>query len=290
MPDLDTRRLSEPLPHVWLVQLHRPQARNALNTQMGRDLRTLFGPLQFTPGSLRCIVITGEGDKAFCAGGDLKERQGMSDADWKLQHAIFEEAFYAVLDCSVPVVAAVIGAAFGGGCELSLMCDFIYAADHARFALPEVGLGIIPGCGGTQTLARAVGGRRAKALVLTGTPFDAHQAHLWGMVNQVCPAGALLSAALSMRPAHCRQRTAFGAPSQKSHPPRFARRLAKRLELRGGGLPAPDPHPRPARGHAGLQRKTQTPLHGRLNCQGGIGLASCHSPKRAWRACCSAWS
>ena len=161
MQDFDTLRLSEPLPHVMQVQLHRPQARNALNTQMGRDLRALFGPLQFTPGSLRCIVITGEGDKAFCAGGDLKERQGMSDADWKLQHAIFEEAYYAVLDCSVPVIAAVNGAAFGGGCELALMCDFIYAADQARFALPEAGLGIIPGCGGTQTLARAVGERQA---------------------------------------------------------------------------------------------------------------------------------
>ena len=207
MQNFDTLRLSEPLPHVMQVQLHRPQARNALNTQMGLDLRALFGPLQFTPGSLRCIVITGEGDKAFCAGGDLKERQGMSDADWKLQHAIFEEAYYAVLDCSVPVIAAVNGAAFGGGCELALMCDFIYAADHARFALPEAGLGIIPGCGGTQTLARAVGERRAKELVLTGKPFDAQQAQLWGMVNHVCPGSALLSTALA-----CAQQMADNAP------------------------------------------------------------------------------
>jgi enoyl-CoA hydratase/carnithine racemase len=207
MQNFDTLRLSEPLPHVLQVQLHRPPARNALNTQMGLDLRALFGPLQFTPGSWRCIVITGEGDKAFCAGGDLKERQGMSDADWKLQHAIFEEAYYAVLDCSVPVIAAVNGAAFGGGCELALMCDFIYAADHARFALPEAGLGIIPGCGGTQTLARAVGERRAKELVLTGKPFDAQQAQLWGMVNLVCPGAELLSTALA-----CAQQMADNAP------------------------------------------------------------------------------
>ena len=124
-----------------------------------------------------------------------------------MQHAIFEEAYYAVLDSSVPVIAAVNGAAFGGGCELALMCDFIYAADHARFALPEAGLGIIPGCGGTQTLARAVGERRAKELVLTGKPFDAQQAQQWGMVNQVCPGAELLNTALA-----CAQQMAENAP------------------------------------------------------------------------------
>ena len=183
MGSFETLRLSEPMPYVLQVELHRPEVRNALNTQMGRDLRELFVPLAFTPGDLRCIVITGAGDKAFCAGGDLKERNGMSDETWRLQHAIFEEAYYAIMDSAVPVIAAVNGAAFAGGCELALMCDFIHAAEDARFALTEVTLGIMPGGGGTQTLSRAVGERRAKELILTGTPFSAREAYEWGMVN-----------------------------------------------------------------------------------------------------------
>src|SRR5512134_1176372 len=97
------------------VTLNRPDVRNAINTQMGRDLRAIFTPLVFDAGSVRCAVVTGVGDKAFCAGGDLKERNGMTDAEWRAQHAIFEEAFYAIMDSSVPVIAAVNGAAFGGG-------------------------------------------------------------------------------------------------------------------------------------------------------------------------------
>lgn len=192
-----TLRLTQPAPGVLLVELNRPQVRNAINTQMGRELRELFLPLKFTPADWRAVVITGAGDQAFCAGGDLKERQGMSDHDWRLQHAIFEEAFYAVMECSVPVIAAVKGAAFGGGCELALAADFIYAADNARFALTEVTLGIMPGCGGTQNLPRAVGERRAKELIFSGQPFSAQQAHDWGMVNALHASDALLPAALA---------------------------------------------------------------------------------------------
>ena len=188
----ETLRLSEPVPHVWLIELNRPEVRNALNTQMGLDLREIFVPLQFTPGDLRCIVITGVGDKAFCAGGDLKQRHGMSDADWRLQHAIFEEAYYAVMDCPVPVIAAVNGAAYAGGCELALACDFIYAAEGVRFALTEVAIGIMPGGGGTQNLSRAVGERRAKELILSGKPFTAEQAFAWGMVNELFAPGELM--------------------------------------------------------------------------------------------------
>lgn len=182
---------------VLLVTLNRPEVRNALNTQMGRELRELFVPLKFTPGDLRCVVITGAGDKAFCSGGDLKERQSMSDLDWRLQHAIFEEAYYAIMDCSVPVIAAVNGAAYAGGCELALATDFVYACSEARFALTEVTIGIMPGAGGTQNLPRAVGLRRAKEIILTGQPFNAQQAYDWGMVNAVYPAAELLSAALA---------------------------------------------------------------------------------------------
>jgi enoyl-CoA hydratase len=182
---LRTLKVEEPEPGLWVVTFNRPEVRNAINTATCEDLRELFGPLAFTPGDLRCIVMTGAGDKAFSAGGDLKERDGMTDATWRLQHAIIEEGAYAIINCAVPVIAAVNGVAFGGGCEMALCCDFIYASSTAIFALPEVTRGIMPGAGGTQTLPRAVGERRAKELVLSGKPFTAQQAYEWGMVNAV---------------------------------------------------------------------------------------------------------
>jgi enoyl-CoA hydratase len=196
--DFETLRIDEPQPGLMVLTLDRPELRNALNTQMGRELREIFVPLKFTPGDLRCIVITGAGDKAFCSGGDLKERRGMSDDDWRLQHAIFEEGYYAVMDCAVPVIAAVNGAAYAGGCELALACDFIHASSAARFALTEVGIGIMPGGGGTQNLPRAVGERRAKELILTAAPFTAQQGHEWGMVNAVHAPDALMPAVMEV--------------------------------------------------------------------------------------------
>ena len=178
------------------VTLDRAATRNALNTQMGIELRDIFVPLQFEPDESRCIIVTGAGDKAFCAGGDLKERDGMTDAQWRHQHAIFEEAIYAVMNCTVPVIAAVNGAAFGGGMELALACDFIYAAKRARFAMSETSLGIIPGCGGTQNLPRAVGERRAKEIILSAKPFTADEAYEWGMVNRVCEDAELMPTVL----------------------------------------------------------------------------------------------
>jgi enoyl-CoA hydratase len=182
---LRTLKVEEPEPGLWIVTFNRPEVRNAINTATCEDLRELFGPLAFTPGDLRCIVMTGAGDKAFSAGGDLKERDGMTDETWRLQHAIIEEGAYAIVNCAVPVIAAVNGVAFGGGCEMALCCDFIYASTTATFALPEVTRGIMPGAGGTQNLPRAVGERRAKELVLSGKPFTAREAYEWGMVNAV---------------------------------------------------------------------------------------------------------
>jgi enoyl-CoA hydratase len=182
---------------VLIVRLNRPEAANALNTQMGLDVLALFSALALEPGSARCIVLSGVGDRAFCAGGDLKERDGMSDAAWQSQHLVFEQAFRAVLECPIPVLAAVNGAAYGGGCELALACDFIYAAETARFAQTETRLGIIPGGGGTQMLPRAVGLARAKEIILTAAPFDAAQALAWGMVNRVLPSGELMAAAVA---------------------------------------------------------------------------------------------
>jgi enoyl-CoA hydratase len=196
-PDFETLILEGVDEHVAVIRLNRPNASNALNTQMGLDLVRYFEDVALDPKGLRCIVLTGSGDKAFCAGGDLKERRGMSDEAWTRQHVIFERMVRALIDCPVPIIGAVNGAAYGGGCEIAGCCDFLYAAETARFALTEVTLGIMPGGGGTQTLPRAVGERRAKELILTGKPFSAMEARAWGLVNEVLPLPDLLREALA---------------------------------------------------------------------------------------------
>src|SRR3954453_14167172 len=156
-----------------------------MNTQMGRDLLGFFETVNADPLAHGCIVVTGAGDKAFCAGGDLKERQGMTDETCQAQPLLFERAIRPFIACPVPVLGAINGAAYAGGCELALCCDFLYAGESARFALTEVSLGILPGAGGTQNLPRAVGERRAKDIILTARPFTAKESFDWGMVNRL---------------------------------------------------------------------------------------------------------
>ncbi len=183
--------------HILVVTLNRPQAANALNTQMGYDKRALWQELYRDPDHWRAIVLTGHGQKAFCAGGDLKERNNMSDADWQTQHALFEQMTMAMMDCPMPIIAAVNGAAYGGGCEITLAADFAYGARRARFALTEVTLGIMPGAMGTQNLPRAVGVRRAKEIILTGSPITAEEACSFGILNKVCDDDSLMDEALT---------------------------------------------------------------------------------------------
>ncbi len=180
-----------------LVTLSRPEASNAMNTQLSLDVTALFEGLAMDAGDVCCVVVTGAGERAFCAGGDLKERNGMSDAAWGRQHVIFERMVRALIDCPVPMIGAVNGAAYGGGCEIAATMDFLYGAQTARFAMTEVTLGIIPGAGGTQTLARAMGERRAKELILSGRPFSATEAFEWGLLNAVYPQAELMDAALA---------------------------------------------------------------------------------------------
>jgi enoyl-CoA hydratase len=196
MKTFETVVVEYPQDHTALVTLNRPEVANAMNTQMGLDLLEVFDGFCAAPKEHRCIVLTGAGGKAFCAGGDLKQRNGMTDEMWQDQHLIFERMIRAVMGCPVPIVAAVNGAAYAGGMEISLCADFIYAAEHARFALTEVTLGIMPGAGGTQNLPRAVGARRAKEILLTGRPFSAQQAFDWGMVNRICKPETLIAEAL----------------------------------------------------------------------------------------------
>jgi len=193
----ETARVDDKGDGLVLLTLNRPQVANAMNTQMGHDLLAFFEAVHGDPLACRSIVVTGAGDKAFCAGGDLKERLGMSDATWAAQHLLFERMIRAFIACPVPVLGAINGAAYAGGCELALCCDFLYASEAARFALTEVTLGIMPGAGGTQNLPRAVGERRAKEIILTGRPFSAQEAAEWGMVNRLCAPDTLLDETLA---------------------------------------------------------------------------------------------
>lgn len=193
----ETLRLERPQPDVLLVVLNRPAARNAFNTTMATELLGVFQALAHQGDGVRAAVLTGEGDRAFCAGADLKERRGMKEAAWRAQHKIFEDMSRAIMDCPIPVIGAVNGAAFGGGCELALACDFAYAAEDARFALTETTIGLIPGIGGTQLLPRRVGTARAKEILLTGRPFSAREALDWGVVNRLCARETLVPEALA---------------------------------------------------------------------------------------------
>jgi enoyl-CoA hydratase len=194
----DTLTVDFSADRIGTITLNRPDALNAMTTQMMTDLRDCFMRFYVEPDLARCLILTGAGERGFCSGADLKERKGMTDQAWRAQHAVLEQGMRAMQDCPVPVIAAVNGAAYAGGLELALACDFIYAAQHAKFALTEVTLGIMPGAQGTQNLPRALGTRRAKEIILTGTPFSAADALDWGLVNAVLPVAELMPAVLGV--------------------------------------------------------------------------------------------
>ncbi len=181
---------------IRCLVLNRPDVMNAMNTQMFVDLRNALHELAFDD-SLRVLIFSGAGDRAFCTGGDLKQRNGMTDAAWRKQHQLAEEVLLAVKDFPRPVIAAVEGHAHGGGCELALMCDWIVAARTAVFSLPEVRRGIMPGGGGIQNLVRAAGARRAKQLLLTARRFSSEQAAAWNIVTTLTETGKALAAAVA---------------------------------------------------------------------------------------------
>lgn len=182
---------------VVTVELNRPEALNAMNTAMGEDLLRCFEGLQWDK-TVRAVVFTGAGEKAFCVGGDLKERLDMTDEAWRAQHLIFEQGAARVLHCPVPVVAAVEGFALGGGCELAVLSDMIVASESAAFAVPEVTRGIFPGIGGTQLLPRIIGSPMAKEMIFTGRRVDAREAKALGLVNHLVPTGQARAKALEI--------------------------------------------------------------------------------------------
>lgn len=193
----ETLALETPAADVLVIRFNRPEVRNAISTKMGHEMVDLFTRINADPSAWRCLVLTGSGDRAFCAGVDLKERRGMSDDTWNRQHALFERMMLGLLDCPLPIIAAVNGAAYAGGCEFMLLCDFAYAVPSARFALTEVTIGIMPGGGGTQTLPRRIGHARAAEVIMTGEPFNAEQALAWGVVNRLCAPDRLMDDVLT---------------------------------------------------------------------------------------------
>lgn len=196
-PVFETLKLTHYDNGILLVTLNRPDVLNAINYQMMRELRDFWGEASQNK-ALRCIVLTGSGEKAFCAGADLKERRNLDLTVWKQQHVALEEAMLRLSDCPIPVIAAVNGIAYGGGLELMLACDFAYAASTATFAQSETRLGLIPGAMGTQNLPKACGLRRAKELCFTARAFNAEEAYQWGLVNQLCQPSELLPQVLEV--------------------------------------------------------------------------------------------
>ncbi len=180
---------------VWTIE--GEARRNSITTALVSALNANLGRAS-GDRALRCVVVTGAGDKAFCAGADLKERARMSAEEVHAFHGGLRGALRGIEAAPQPVIAALNGAALGGGLELALACDLRVAADTAVVGLPEVSLGIIPGAGGTQRLARLVGVARAKDLVLTARRIGAAEALAMGLVSRVAPAARLLDEALAL--------------------------------------------------------------------------------------------
>ena len=179
---------------VGIVRLNRPQALNALNATLRNELLGAVEAFD-ADAEVGCILITGS-DKAFAAGADIKEMADKSYID--IFRADYAADYERLTRVRKPVIAAVAGFALGGGCELAMMCDFIIAADNAKFGQPEIKLGIIPGIGGTQRLAHAVGKAKAMDLILTGRMMDAAEAERSGLVARVVPAARLMEEAIKV--------------------------------------------------------------------------------------------
>lgn len=210
-------QIDRPAAGVTRVQLNRPEARNALFTPLRQALARTFSALT-DDDETRCIVITG-GDKFFAAGADLKEIATLGPTDVRRLKVL--RYWKAIADCPKPIVAAVAGPALGGGCELALHADVILAARGARFGLPEVNVGIMPGGGATQRLVRAIGHYRAMRLMLTGEPVTADEACRLGFVSEVVDDEQLAARALEV------------AGTIASRPP-LALQLLKEAVLAGG--------------------------------------------------------
>jgi enoyl-CoA hydratase/carnithine racemase len=213
--------------YVAEIVLDRAEAHNALSTAMAAELARACADVAKDRG-VCAVVLSASGEKAFCVGADLKERNGFDDADLMRQRPVFRAAFEGVIDLPQPAVAAVFGYALGGGCELALACDLVVAEETATLGLPEVTVGVVPGGGGTQTLVRRVGWARAADLILTGRRVGAQEAYDLGVVNRVVAPGTARAEALALA-ATIAKNSPVGTRAAKR-----ALRLGAGLDLRAG--------------------------------------------------------
>lgn len=181
---------------VGIITINREKALNALNSQVLEELNEAFDGVD--QGEIRCLILTGAGEKSFVAGADIGEMSNLSKAEGEAFGKKGNDLFRKIETFPIPVIAAVNGFALGGGCEISMSCDIRICSDNAIFGQPEVGLGITPGFGGTQRLARLVSPGMAKQLIYTARNIKADEAYRIGLVNQVVPAAELMETALKM--------------------------------------------------------------------------------------------
>jgi enoyl-CoA hydratase len=180
---------------IGTITFNRPKALNALNDALLDELSSALDEVA-KDDNIRVLILTGSGEKSFVAGADIKEIAQCSPLTGRRVSKKGQEIFNKLESISIPVIAAVNGFALGGGCEIALACDFIYASEKAKFGLPEITLGLIPGYGGTQRLARLIGKNMAKEMIFTGKMISATEAKDIGLVNQVCPPDTLMDAVM----------------------------------------------------------------------------------------------
>ena len=176
---------------VGILTFNRPKAMNALNPQTIEEVADVVQKVR-SDDAVRVLVLTGAGEKAFVAGADISELQKMNPLQARFFAERGHEVFFMLEQLPIPVIACVNGFALGGGCEIAMSCDFIYASDKAKFGQPEINLGIIPGFGGTQRLSRLVGRAKAKELCMTGEMIDAQEAKQLGLAAKIFPADQLV--------------------------------------------------------------------------------------------------
>lgn len=189
--------LKEKRDYTLLLTLNRPEVMNAINFPMLLELQQALREVWFSR-EVRVIIVTGAGDKAFCAGADLKEREGMSEIEVKNYIKTIRDTFTMLEDIPKPVICAINGYAFGGGLEMALACDIRIASENAKMGLTETSLAIIPGAGGTQRLPRIVGKAKAKELIFTARRIDAQEAYRIGLINEVVPREKLIDRAFEI--------------------------------------------------------------------------------------------
>jgi enoyl-CoA hydratase len=197
--DLDTLQY-EAEDGVAVIRLNRPERMNAIGGSMKQDLAKAFFELACNDEAVRCVIVTGAGERAFCAGADIRERAGstLSAAEYYVRQQQTHDLFRNMEEFEKPTIAAINGVALGGGLEIALCCDLRIAARGARLGLPEIKLGVIPAAGGTQRLPRLIGEARAKALIYTSELLDAEQAAAIGLVNAVVEPDALMAEAQAL--------------------------------------------------------------------------------------------